>query len=182
MSSTTLRRASKVGRVDAVQIEYSPLDLDIESDPGTNLLAACRELGVAVVAYSPIGRGLLTGTVSSAESIAAEGDWRGLYPRFTGDNLAANVAVVRQFEALARRKGCTPAQLSVAWVLKQGPDVLPIPGTKKIKYLEENLAAAAVELTDAEEKQIRQIVSGVVGDRVPDFAKPNLFVTPVEEK
>lgn len=182
MSSTTIRRACKVGPVDAVQIEYSPLDVDIESDAGTNLLATCRELGVAVVAYSPMGRGLLTGTVSSAASIAAEGDWRSLYPRFTGDNLDANMAVVDQFKALAERKGCTPAQLAIAWVLGQGLDVLPIPGTKKIKYLEDNVAAASIELADAEEAQIRQIVSAIAGDRVPDFAKPQCFVTPVEEK
>ncbi|KAI8625480.1 putative aldo/keto reductase [Xylariaceae sp. FL1651] len=182
VSSTTLRRASKIGHVDAVQIEYSPFDLDIESESGTNLMATCRELGVAIVAYAPLGRGLLTGTLSDKESISSDGDWRSLYPRFSGENLDANIRVASQFKALADRKGCTAAQLSIAWVLKQGKDVLPIPGTKKIKYLEDNFTATSVSLTDEDEKEIRKIVSAVVGERVPDFAKPQTYVDTVEEK
>ncbi|KAH6652464.1 putative aldo/keto reductase [Truncatella angustata] len=181
ISSQTLRRACKVGQVDAVQVEYSPFELGIEGESGTNLMSTCRELGVAIVAYSPLGRGLLAGNLEGQNSISAEGDWRSLYPWFTGENFAANLDIVRQLKVLAGKKGCSPAQLVIAWVLRQGQDVIPIPGTKKIKYLEENLGALQVELTDEEEGRIRDIVSGVAGERAPAFVKSQLYVDTVEE-
>ncbi|KAH8162628.1 hypothetical protein CIB48_g5618 [Xylaria polymorpha] len=158
VSSTTLRRACKIAHVDAVQMEYSSFDLDIEGPVGTDLLATCRELGVAVVAYSPLGRGLLTGAYTTQESLAHEGDFRSTLPRFSGANFEANVKLVSQFKALADRKGCTPAQLAIAWLLKQGEDIIPIPGTKRIKYLEENWGSLEVQLSDGEEKEIRNFV------------------------
>lgn len=163
-----MRRACKVGKVDAVQIEYSPFELEIEGDAGTNLMATCRELGVAVVAYSPLGRGMLTGSLESRQSISGDGDYRSLFPRFSDENLETNVKVVNQLKAMAEKKGCSAAQLALAWVLKQGEDVIPIPGTKKVKYLEENFDAIKVQLTDAEGKEIRNIVAGVAGEQTPD--------------
>jgi len=182
VSSTTLRRACKIAHVDAVQIEYSPFDLQIEGLTGTNLLAACRELGVAIVAYSPLGRGLLTGAFSSKESISGEGDWRSLFPRFSGENFDANVKLVNQFKTVAEKKKCTAAQLAIAWLLKQGNDIIPIPGTKRIKYLEENWGALKVELSDADEKEIRALVENKVqGDRTIQEALAQCFADTTEE-
>ncbi|KAI0521285.1 putative aldo/keto reductase [Xylaria bambusicola] len=182
ISSATLRRACKVGKVDVIQCEYSAFDLDIEGQSGTNLLATCRELGVGVVAYAPLGRGLLTGNLESKVSISGEGDYRNVFPRFSDENLDANLRVVAQLKAIADEKHCTTAQLAIAWVLKQGPDIIPIPGTKKIKYLEENVGALAVELTDAEERRVRDIVSQVAGKRAPDWADYQNYVDTVELK
>lgn len=183
ISSATLRRACKVVQVDCVQIEYSPFDLDIEGPEGTNLLATCRELGVSVVAYAPLGRGLLTGALNSKEAVSGEGDWRAMFPRFSEENFDANVKLVDQFKALAQNKGCTPAQLSIAWLLKQGEDIIPIPGTKRIKYLEENWGALQVQLTDADEAEIRNFVetAAVGGGRVPDDAKSQCYADTKEE-
>jgi len=144
-----------------VQVEYSAFVLDIEGERGTHLLQTCRELGVAVVCFGPIGRGLLTGTVTGKESISEAGDIRTKWvPRFQEDNLKKNLKVVDQFKALADKKGCTSAQLALAWILKQGDDIFPIPGTKKIEYLEANWAALDVDLSDAEEAGVRQMVAG----------------------
>ncbi|KAH8887905.1 Aldo/keto reductase, partial [Thozetella sp. PMI_491] len=156
VSSATLRRAYKVHPVDVVQIEYSPIFRDIEGPEGTDLLATCRELGVTVVAYSPLSRGMLTGAVTQASDISAEGDWRSTnFPIFSPDNLAGNAKLAAQFGEFAKRKGCTPAQLALAWLLKQGDDIIPIPGTKKVKYLEDNWGALQVQLSDQEVKEIR---------------------------
>ncbi|RWA11592.1 hypothetical protein EKO27_g3493 [Xylaria grammica] len=182
VSSSTLRRACKVGQVDAVQAEYSPFEREIEGAVGTNLLDTCRELGVTMVAYSPLGRGMLTGTLNSKQSISGDGDYRSLFPRFSEENLDANVKVVNQLKAMAEKKGCTAAQLALAWVLKQGQHVIAIPGTKKIKYLEENFAALQVILADAEEAEIREIVAGVVGERTPDWTRYQCYVDTVEEE
>lgn len=170
VSSTTVRRACKIAHVDAVQIEYSPFAIDIENSKGTNLLATCRELGVAVIAYSPLGRGILTGTLNK-EIISAPGEMRGMLPWFRSENFDANLKVVEQFTALAEQKGCTPAQLALAWLLKQGSEVIPIPGTKKIKYLEENWGTLKVELSDDEEKEIRTFVekAKIAGARTVDY-------------
>jgi aryl-alcohol dehydrogenase-like predicted oxidoreductase len=183
ISSSTLRRACRIVHVDAVEIEYSAFVLDIEGPTGTNLLSTCRELGVAIVAYSPLGRGLLTGALSTKEAISGDGDYRAIFPRFAGDNLEANAKIVRQFNALAEKKGCTLAQLAIAWLLKQGDDVIPIPGTKRIKYLEENWASLEVQLTDAEEKEIRDFVetAEIAGDRMPEGGAAQCFVDTVEE-
>ena len=159
MSSTTLRRACKIAPVTAVQMEYSPFELDIEGETGTHLLQACRELGVAVVCYSPLGRGLLTGAFTTKESISDAGDMRAtMFPQFAEGNFQANVKLVNQFRALADNKGCTASQLALAWILKQGDDVFPIPGTKKMKYLAENWAALNVRLTSEDEAEIRKFV------------------------
>lgn len=159
MSSTTLRRAFKIAPVAAVQIEYSPFVLDIEHASSTNLLATCRELGVAVVCYSPLGRGLLTGAFTTRESITGGNDIRATHmPRFSEENLTANVKLVSQFKALADKKGCTSSQLALAWILKQGDDMIPIPGTKKIKNLEENWKSLEINLSDSEEAEIREFV------------------------
>ncbi|KAI8949864.1 putative aldo/keto reductase [Xylaria longipes] len=184
ISSNTLRRACKVAHVDAVQIEYSPFDLDIEGPAGTGLLKACRELGVAVFAYAPLGRGLLTGAYTSPESVSGEGDMRGLYlPRFAGTNFEANVKLVGQFKALAASKGCTAAQLAIAWLLKQGDDIFPIPGTKKIKYLEENWGALKVQLTNEDEKIVRKFLENadIAGERVGEESKGSCFIETREE-
>lgn len=184
VSSTTLRRACKVAPVDAVQMEYSAFVLDIEGAAGTDLLATCRELGVAVVAYSPLGRGLLTGAFSTAESVSGESDLRAsAIPRFSAENIAINAKLVKQFSELAAKKGCCASQLALAWLLKQGDDIIPIPGTKKIKYLEENWGALQVELTDEEEVEIRKFVetAEIAGGRYLDSMAAMTFSDTVEE-
>lgn len=138
----TLRRASKVHPIAALQTEYSLWS----RDPEHELLATCRELGVGFVAYSPLGRGFLTGRFKSPEDIPAD-DWRHRHPRFQGENFQRNLDLVRRVEDIARKKGCTPAQLALAWVLAQGETIVPIPGTKRRKYLEENAGANTVRLT-----------------------------------
>jgi len=133
--------------------------LDIEQESGTNLLQTCRELGVALVCYSPLGRGLLTGEFTTRESVTGANDLRAThFPRFSEENLPANVKLVSQFKHLADKKGCTSSQLAIAWILKQGDDLIPIPGTKKMKYLEDNWGALNIHLTDEEEAEIRQFV------------------------
>ncbi len=157
--------------IDAVQIEYSPFIRDIEGPEGTNLLAACRELDVAVVAYCPLGRGLLTGTVMQASDVSTAGDGRGTnFPIFNADNLPTNAKLAAQFVAISKEKGCTLAQLALAWLLKQGDDIIPIPGTKKIKYLEENLAALQIQLSNQEVREVRDFLESVkiVGGRYSD--------------
>ncbi|KAI1376001.1 Aldo/keto reductase-like protein [Hypoxylon crocopeplum] len=165
-SSATLRRAHAIHPITAVQVEYSPWTLDIESETGTNLLATCRELGVAVVCYSPLGRGFLTGRFKSLDDLEP-GDYRRLVPRYSPENFPKNVELVRKFEAFAAAKGRTPTQLVLAWIMAQGDDFFPIPGTKSIKYLEQNIGGAGVVLTPEENQQIRDIIGNlqVVGLR-----------------
>lgn len=156
VDATTIRRAQKVAPVAAVQIEYSPFVLDIEHD---GILAICRELGIAVVCYSPLGRGLLTSTFAKNEPVTDQKDLRQHFiPRFMKDNRDKNVEIVNDFKALADKKGVTTSQLALAWLLKQGDDIIPIPGTKNIKYIEENRAALDVELTDEEVAEVRRFV------------------------
>lgn len=166
-SSETLVRACKVEHIDAVQIEYSPFTLDIE-DPQIALLKTCRELGVAVVAYSPLGRGFLTGRFHGPEDFP-EGDFRKNAPRFSADNFHKNLELVDGILTLSKKKNCTPAQLTLAWLMAQGPGVIPIPGTSNIKNFKENMGALDVKLTKEEEAQIRKICEGakVAGDRYP---------------
>lgn len=149
VSAATLRRAHAVHPIAAVQSEYSLWTRDVEAA----VLPTCRELGISLVAYAPLGRGMLTGAVSSPNQFA-ENDFRRVAPRFAGDNFDRNLALVEQVKALAAQKGCTAGQVALAWLLAQGPEILPIPGTKRIKYLEENVGAAAVTLTDAEVKAL----------------------------
>ncbi|KAH8649725.1 NADP-dependent oxidoreductase domain-containing protein [Tricladium varicosporioides] len=178
VSSATLRRACKIAPVAAVQLEYSPFVLNVEGLASTdNLLATCRELGVALVCYAPLGRGLLTSTFTSTkEAPKDEKDLRPtFFPRLKGENRDANAKVVNQFKTLADKKGCSISQLAIAWLLKQGEDIIPIPGTKKIKYLEENWESLDVHLTDVEEIEIRKFVESaeLVGGRLPPtFDKP----------
>lgn len=175
ISSTSLRRAHKVHPISAVQIEYSPYATDIES-PDIELLKTCRELGVATVAYSPLGRGMLTGAYKSPADFE-EGDIRKSAPRFSEENFPKNLKLADEIGALAKKKGCTPGQLTLAWLMAQGEDIIPIPGTKKIKYLDENVGALKVELTDAENAEIRKAVEGaeIHGGRYPPAMAARLF-------
>ncbi|WP_313952607.1 aldo/keto reductase [Accumulibacter sp.] len=144
-SASTLERAHKVHPVSALQSEYSLWS----RDPEAEVLATCRRLGVGFVPYSPLGRGFLTGAIKRPEDFAAD-DYRRSSPRFQGENFARNLALVDQVRAAAAEIGCTPAQLALAWVLAQGDDIVPIPGTKRRKYLDENVGALAVRLTPAQ--------------------------------
>jgi aryl-alcohol dehydrogenase-like predicted oxidoreductase len=138
----TIRRAVKVHPIAALQTEYSLWSRDVEDE----LLPTCRELGIAFVAYSPLGRGFLTGQFKKPEDLPAD-DRRRAFPRFQGENFHKNLDLVEKVAALAKQKGCTPGQLALAWVMAQGDDIIPIPGTKRMKYLEENVAALNVKLS-----------------------------------
>ena len=169
----TIRRAHRVHPIAAVQSEYSLLyRADAEAT-----LRTTRELGIAFVAYSPLGRGLLTGEVRNAADIP-EGDGRRRHPRFAEANLASNLALVRQIAGIARDKGCTPAQLVLAWLLAQGPDVVPIPGTKRIDRLADNLGALAVELTPDDIARIAAAVppDAVAGTRYSEAQLKGIFL------
>lgn len=133
------------------------------------VLAACRRLGVGFVAYSPLGRGFLTGTIRRPEDFA-EDDYRRTSPRFQGENFTRNLHLVEQIETLARQKGCKPSQLALAWVLAQGEDIIPIPGTKRRRYLEENIEAVAIELTPVERAELDSFFppDAVAGSRYPE--------------
>jgi aryl-alcohol dehydrogenase-like predicted oxidoreductase len=175
VSSETLRRACKIHHIDAVQIEYSPFAMDIE-DPNIALMKTCRELGVAIVSYSPLGRGFVTGQYRSPDDFE-EGDFRRLAPRFSKENFPKNLELVDGIVAIAKKKGCTAGQLTLAWLLAQGDDIIPIPGTKKIKYLEENLGSLNVHLTKDEVKEVRDLVEAaeVQGSRYPEYMAASLF-------
>ena len=142
---STLRRAHAVHPIAALQTEYSLFS----RDPEREILATCRELGVTFVAYSPLGRGLLTGKIRSSDDLADD-DWRRGVPRFQGENLKRNAERVGRIEELARSKGCTATQLALAWVLARGEQIVPIPGTKRQRYLEDNVKALEVKLTAAD--------------------------------
>jgi aryl-alcohol dehydrogenase-like predicted oxidoreductase len=144
-SPATLERACAVHPIAALQTEFSLF----YREPEREILPACRRLGVGFVGYSPLGRGLLGGAIRKADDMTPD-DWRLQSPRYQGDNLAHNVALVERVEAIARAKGCTSAQLALAWALAQGPDIVPIPGTKRISYLEQNLSALDVALSAAD--------------------------------
>jgi aryl-alcohol dehydrogenase-like predicted oxidoreductase len=180
-SAESLRRACKIHHIAAVQIEYSPWALDIES-PQIDLLRTCRELGVAVVAYSPIGRGMLSGTFRSANDIP-KGDFRKLAPRFSDENFPKNLVLVDKIVELAKAKGVTATQLTLAWLMRQGDDIIPIPGTTKVERLEENLESLRVELTDEEEKTVRKACeeAEIHGSRYPEGFMSGLFADTVKE-
>ncbi len=165
-SAATLERAHAVHPISALQSEYSLWTRDPESN---GALAACRRLGIAFVPYSPLGRGFLTGALTSPEGFA-EDDYRRFSPRFQGENFARNLLLVEKVKALAEAKGVTPSQLALAWVLAQGDDLIPIPGTKRRKYLEENVGALDVVLSAAERAQIDAIfpADAVAGGRYPE--------------
>jgi len=175
VSSETLRRAHKVHPISAVQIEYSPFAIDIEN-PQINLLKTARELGVAIVAYSPLGRGFVTGSYRSPDDFE-KGDFRRNLPRFSAENFPKNLKLTDGIVAIAKKKGISAGQLTLAWLLAQGDDIIPIPGTKKIKYVEENLGALDVKLSKEEEKEVRDLVekAEVHGTRYSEAALGHLF-------
>jgi len=151
-SAKTLRRAAKVHAITALQSEYSLWS----RDPEDEILTTCRELGIGFVAYSPLGRGFLTGQIKRFEDFAAD-DFRRTVSRFQGENFQKNVDLVAKVEEIAREKGCTPSQLALAWVLAQGEEIVPIPGTKRRKYLEENVGALNVKLTADDLRRINEV-------------------------
>jgi aryl-alcohol dehydrogenase-like predicted oxidoreductase len=164
-SPQTLRRAVKIHPITALQTEYSLWS----RDPEDELLALCRNLGVGFVAYSPLGRGFLTGQFKRFEDFPAD-DYRRLSPRFQGENFQKNLDLVHRVEQIAKEKGCQPSQLALAWVLAQDKNIVPIPGTKRRKYLEENVAALEVKLTKEDLRRIQEIfpTGAAAGDRYPE--------------
>jgi aryl-alcohol dehydrogenase-like predicted oxidoreductase len=164
----TVRRAHKVHPITALQTEYSLWS----RDPEAELLGTVRELGIGFVPYSPLGRGFLTGQIRSVDDLEP-GDWRRNAPRFQGENFDKNLRLVGEIEAMARDKGCTPAQLALAWVLAQGDDLVPIPGTKRRRYLDENIAALDLRLTPEDLARLDEVIPpGVaVGTR---YAAPQM--------
>jgi len=166
-ATQTVRRAHAVHPVAALQTEYSLWTRDVEEE----VLPTCRELGIGFVAYSPLGRGFLTGQFNSPGDLG-ENDRRRIFPRFQGENFGRNRELVERVRAVAARKGCTPAQLSLAWVLARGEDVVPIPGTKRRKYLEENARAVEIEITPEELREIEEIArpGAAAGERYPEAA------------
>ncbi len=162
----TLRRAQAVHPIVALQSEYSLWT----RDPEGGVLAACRTLGIGFVAYSPLGRGFLTGQIRRVEDFAPD-DYRQYSPRFQGENFQRNLDLVARVEAMAREKSCSAAQLALAWVLAQGNDIVPIPGTKRRTYLDENLGALGVTLTAADHARIAEVMpaGAASGERYPPF-------------
>jgi aryl-alcohol dehydrogenase-like predicted oxidoreductase len=162
-AAPTIERASKVHTITALQSEYSLWTRDPEEN---DTLALCRKLGIGLVAYSPLGRGFLTGAITRPEDFDAD-DYRRSSPRFQGENFTRNLQLVKQVEQLAEEKGCSPAQLALAWVLAQGQDIVPIPGTKRRSRLDENLGALDVQLSEADLASIAEIfpIEAVAGAR-----------------
>ncbi|MCW6008607.1 aldo/keto reductase [Micromonospora sp. CPCC 205371] len=168
VSPATLRAAHAIHPIAAVQMEYSLFTRDVERE----MLATCRELGVTLVAYSPVGRGLLTGAITSTAQLG-DGDFRAAAaPRFAPENLDANLALVARVREVAAEIGCTPAQAALAWLLAQGDEVVAIPGTKRVKYLEENAAAAGIRLTAEQLDRLTAAVppGAVAGERYAEAA------------
>ncbi len=159
-SAETIRRAHAVHPITAVQSEYSLWTRDVESD----VLSTLNELGIALVAYSPLGRGFLSGRFTSPDELE-ENDYRRFGPRFTGDNLKQNLTLAERVKELAAEKSITPGQLALAWVLHRGEHIVPIPGTKRVRYLEENLVAADIQLSADEVERIAEAIPPAAGDR-----------------
>ncbi len=170
-SVETIRRAAKVHPIAALQSEFSLWTRDYQATH----LPVLRELGIGFVPYSPLGRGFLTGRIKKTDGLDAT-DFRRRNPRFQGENLERNLGIVAGLEALAARKGCTPGQLALAWVLAQGPDIVPIPGTKRVKYVEENIGAAAVKLSPEDLRELDRIAppGSAFGERYPAPAMGSL--------
>jgi aryl-alcohol dehydrogenase-like predicted oxidoreductase len=166
----TIRRANGVHPVTALQTEYSLWSRDVEDE----ILPTVRELGIGFVAYSPLGRGFLTGQIQRFEDLP-EGDYRRNSPRFQGDNFQRNLDLVDRIKEIADEKGVTPSQLALAWLLHQGEDIVPIPGTKRRKYLEENVAAVEIRLTDEDLRRIEEAApkGAASGERYPDMSTVN---------
>jgi aryl-alcohol dehydrogenase-like predicted oxidoreductase len=159
----TIRRAHAVHPITALQTEYSLWT----RDPEDGVLDTCRELGIGFVAYSPLGRGFLTGRFKSIDDLAPD-DWRRNNPRFQGENFGRNLELVARVEAIARKKGCTPAQLAIAWLLARGTDVVPIPGSTRPERVEENAGAVGVTLTPSDLAELDDVGITVSGDRYPE--------------
>src|SRR6266403_4738494 len=166
-SPENIRRAHAVHPITALQSEYSLWT----RDPEEEILPLCRELGIGFVPYSPLGRGFLTGKIQKLEELS-EDDYRKTTPRFQGENFQRNLDLVKRVEEIAREKRCTPAQLALAWVLAQGQDIVPIPGTKRRKYLQENVAALDVTLSSKDLARIDEVAphEAFAGSRYPDWA------------
>jgi aryl-alcohol dehydrogenase-like predicted oxidoreductase len=166
----TIRRAHKIYPITALQSEYSLWT----REPEDEILDTIRELGIGFVAYSPLGRGFLTGSIQSPDDFAAD-DWRRNNPRFMGENFQKNLELVNRVQQIADEKGCTPGQLALAWVLAQGDDIVPIPGTKHEQYLRENLGATDIALSQDELARINQAApkGAAAGQRYPDMSTVN---------
>jgi len=167
-SASTIRRAHEVHPITALQTEYSLFTRDVEDE----ILPVLRELGIGLVPYSPLGRGLLTGAITDPAALGRDDSRRIRFPRFQGEAFEQNLALVERIRSIAEQKSCTPGQLALAWVLAQGEDVAPIPGTKRVKYLEENAAAVDVKVTDDDLAALDEAVPrhSVVGDRYGDMS------------
>ena len=168
-SATTIRRAAATAPITALQSEYSLFTRDLDDE----ILPTIRELGIGLVPYSPLGRGILTGAITSEDSLDENDSRRSAYfPRLNGEGLRANLELVAKVREIAETKGCTPGQLALAWVLAQGQDVAPIPGTKRVGYLEENVGAVDVQLSDDDLKALEDAVprDAVVGERYGDMS------------
>ncbi|KAG2136657.1 Aldo keto reductase [Suillus clintonianus] len=175
-SADTLRRAQKVHPIAAAQVEYSPFTLDIE-DPQLNILNTARELGIKIIAYSPLGRGLITGQYTSPEDFESN-DYRRTIPRYSKENFPNILKLSDNLKKVGEHYNATAGQVALAWLLAQGDDVIPIPGTKKIKYLEENLCAIKVPLSPESVQEVRMIAEKadwVIGDRYPPASMKTLY-------
>jgi aryl-alcohol dehydrogenase-like predicted oxidoreductase len=166
-SPATIRRAHSAAPITALQTEYSLWT----RDPEEEILPTVRELGIGFVAYSPLGRGFLTGRFQTVDDLD-EDDFRRTHPRFQGENFQRNLELVERVKEIAGEKGCTPGQIALAWVLAQGQDIVPIPGTKRVNYLEENVAALHVELTEEDLRRLDEAapVGAASGDRYADMS------------
>ena len=164
-SPATIRKAHAVHPISALQTEYSLWTRHVEDE----ILPALRELGIGLVPYSPLGRGFLTGTIRSLDQLADD-DFRRVNPRFQGDNLEANIAIVELIDAIAKDKDATAAQIALAWVHAQGEDVVPIPGTKRVKYIEDNAAALDIDLSQSDLDRLNDAATAVAGERYPDMS------------
>ncbi|MFC1903055.1 aldo/keto reductase [Chloroflexota bacterium] len=162
-SANTLRRANAVHPITALQTEYSLWSRDVEGE----ILPTCRDLGIGFVAYSPLGRGFLTGQIKRLEDLASD-DNRRKSPRFQGDRLRENLQATKELEEIARENGCKASQIALAWLFSQGDDIIPIPGTKRRKYLHENIQALDIELTAKDMTRMEGIAGRIVGERYPE--------------
>ncbi len=167
-SGDTIRRAAKIYPISAVQSEYSLFSRDIEAD----VIPACLEVGASLVAYSPLGRGMLTGRFKT--ETLGEGDWRLTTPRYQGEAYAANVALVDKIEAVASTKSCTPAQVALAWVIGRGEHIMPLTGTTKLENLKSNLGAYDLELSDDEQTTLDALADRVMGERYDEWGMASI--------
>ncbi|KAJ5207079.1 Aldo/keto reductase subgroup [Penicillium cf. griseofulvum] len=174
-SAATLRRAHAVHPIAAYQVEYSPFAVDIESSTA-DILTTCRELGITVIAYSPVGRGLLTGQIQSFSDLP-ENDFRRMLPKYAQEHFPKIHELVQGLKDVANNHGSTPAQVAIAWLLAQGPDIIPIPGTKSIKNLDQNTNSLSLKLTDMELQDIRMLIkrTEIPGGRYPDMMMDSVF-------